>query len=530
MDSIRIQNLRCFRDTGWIDLKPLTLITGGNGSGKSTLLQTFPLFKQTLENRLSEPILWYGEYVDFGDFQTSLSDFADEKQIIFEFAFSAPVRFLTDGESYTGNQKMDRENEISLPVKAGLFIKEQSVEAVFLSMADMKICLDFSADGFVNISINDDPCEEVKWKKEESDTILPNVRSLLYLMRPESNHFSFGYETGPADFLESNPLGELIRGVIMQITGEDDRSLTFLVYSCLTVHGLNFSEKYSDIEKYSPLIHRAAVGFSPEKRKEKKDPKGLTGGEIRLLIDELKKKEPLIRKYLLMIFLPSIIDDCNEFLSRYFQNVKYLSPQRALNQRYFRKQGLSTMEVDPHGQNVPEILQRMDPAEKKRFDEWLQAAFGFRLKVKSFEGHLSIFVQSGERDINAADAGSGISQVIPILLTLWKCQGADLTEETLIVIEQPEAYLHPDMQVQLLKQIVKMAASDNGIKFLLETHSETLVNSLGKLIAEREIESSKVKLLLACQSDLGESRIRAVKFTEEGYLSEWPMDFFRGGF
>ncbi|WP_404801418.1 AAA family ATPase, partial [Aeromonas media] len=36
MKSIRIKNLRCFEDTGYIDIKPINLLVGLNSTGKSS--------------------------------------------------------------------------------------------------------------------------------------------------------------------------------------------------------------------------------------------------------------------------------------------------------------------------------------------------------------------------------------------------------------------------------------------------------------------------------------------------------------
>ena len=65
MKSIRIQNLKSIVDSGNIELNNMTVVIGKNSSGKSTLLRVFPLLKQSMTKRLSSPILWYGDYVDF---------------------------------------------------------------------------------------------------------------------------------------------------------------------------------------------------------------------------------------------------------------------------------------------------------------------------------------------------------------------------------------------------------------------------------------------------------------------------------
>ncbi|MFI9653097.1 AAA family ATPase, partial [Guyparkeria halopsychrophila] len=60
MKSVRIQNLRALHDTDDIDLRPLTICVGKNSSGKSSFARFFPLLRQSVEQRTTGPILWYG--------------------------------------------------------------------------------------------------------------------------------------------------------------------------------------------------------------------------------------------------------------------------------------------------------------------------------------------------------------------------------------------------------------------------------------------------------------------------------------
>lgn len=76
---IRIQNLRSLQDTGFIEVKPLTILLGANSSGKSTFLRSFPLFTQSVSKSLREPISWFDDaYVDFGDYDTAKSKLAPD--------------------------------------------------------------------------------------------------------------------------------------------------------------------------------------------------------------------------------------------------------------------------------------------------------------------------------------------------------------------------------------------------------------------------------------------------------------------
>ena len=86
MEAIRIQNLKSILDSGEIELKDMTVVIGKNSSGKSTLLRVFPLLKQSIAKRLSSPILWYGDYVDFGSFKKALHRDTQREEIILTFS------------------------------------------------------------------------------------------------------------------------------------------------------------------------------------------------------------------------------------------------------------------------------------------------------------------------------------------------------------------------------------------------------------------------------------------------------------
>lgn len=81
MTAIRLQSFRSLLDTGFIDLRPLTILVGRNSSGKSSFLRFLPLLRQSVEARTTGPIQWYGDYVDFGGFKETRSTFSDDDEM-----------------------------------------------------------------------------------------------------------------------------------------------------------------------------------------------------------------------------------------------------------------------------------------------------------------------------------------------------------------------------------------------------------------------------------------------------------------
>lgn len=97
MKSISIKNLRSIKDSGSLQIKPLTILLGQNSSGKSTLLRFFPLMKQTINSRRNEAILWYNsESVDFGNFEKAINRNANPKILELDFEFLLSHRQLAN--------------------------------------------------------------------------------------------------------------------------------------------------------------------------------------------------------------------------------------------------------------------------------------------------------------------------------------------------------------------------------------------------------------------------------------------------
>jgi predicted ATPase len=132
---------------------------------------------------------------------------------------------------------------------------------------------------------------------------------------------------------------------------------------------------------------------------------------------------------------------------------------------------------------------------------------------------------SGVR-VNLADAGTGLSQVLPILVqcALDERRGAH-SAPALQIIEEPEMHLHPGAHAELADLYLSTAQA-TGTQFLIETHSETLLLRLRRRIAERKYPADMLAVYVVEQTD-GVSVIRRVGVDELGDLGdEWPEGYF----
>ena len=76
IDSLILENFRCWRGRHEIPLRPLTLIYGENSSGKSSLFHALQLLRQTLEDAYGDRVALRcsGAHIRLGDFRNLVSD------------------------------------------------------------------------------------------------------------------------------------------------------------------------------------------------------------------------------------------------------------------------------------------------------------------------------------------------------------------------------------------------------------------------------------------------------------------------
>ena len=85
--AIRLENFMAFRDTGWIELRPICLLFGPNSSGKSVIIRALRLLRQSLDcpEELC-PLLFVAENgLDQGTFLDTVNRQASSQSIAFSF-------------------------------------------------------------------------------------------------------------------------------------------------------------------------------------------------------------------------------------------------------------------------------------------------------------------------------------------------------------------------------------------------------------------------------------------------------------
>lgn len=118
------------------------------------------------------------------------------------------------------------------------------------------------------------------------------------------------------------------------------------------------------------------------------------------------------------------------------------------------------------------------------------------------------------------DVGFGISQFLPIIV-------ADLQigDQSTLFVSQPEIHLHPSVQAEFGSYMVNQIKSAKK-NYIIETHSEYLLNRMRLAIVKGEIPKDDVKVYYF-QNDGVDVHTHCLEFTTDGRILNAPGDFFK---
>lgn len=128
------------------------------------------------------------------------------------------------------------------------------------------------------------------------------------------------------------------------------------------------------------------------------------------------------------------------------------------------------------------------------------------------------------------NVGFGISYTLPVILTLLTSRQDDI-----VIIENPEAHLHPKGQAKMGELIARAVAS--GVQVFVETHSDHVINGIRVAVAEKILKPEDVNIAFFERKEHGAEQdggadsmetyaeVRNIKVDDQGSLSEYPADF-----
>ena len=122
----------------------------------------------------------------------------------------------------------------------------------------------------------------------------------------------------------------------------------------------------------------------------------------------------------------------------------------------------------------------------------------------------------------ATNVGFGITYTLPILIAILSAPAG-----TLLLLENPEAHLHPQGQA-MMGNLLALAANC-GVQVVLETHSDHVLNGVRLAVHGGKIKPEDVCLHFFQrieQNDQASTQVSSPRIDRNGRIDQWPDGFF----
>lgn len=117
----------------------------------------------------------------------------------------------------------------------------------------------------------------------------------------------------------------------------------------------------------------------------------------------------------------------------------------------------------------------------------------------------------------ATNVGYGFSYVLPIIISGLIAKAGEI-----LIIENPEAHLHPFAQSILARFLTKV--SQNDVQIIIESHSEHFLNGLRISVYDEIIGNQELNILYFDKNS--EDYFKKIIVDENGGIEDWPTNFF----
>ena len=215
-------------------------------------------------------------------------------------------------------------------------------------------------------------------------------------------------------------------------------------------------------------------------------------------------------------------------LGRNFKSPVSIAPVRTKPRRTYDE---LVEDFKPEGDHVPLIMARVwqstNAARKKKLKDALvqfgnESGLFVDLEVKRLgkapSSPFRIMVKVSGPPVNLPDVGYGVSQSLPLIV-----ESVLAARGTRLILQQPEVHLHPKAQAALGTFFSELVAKDNK-QFVIETHSDFLVDRVRQEVARRTLRPEAVSILFLDRRG-GDTTATSLVLDEKGNITNAPPSY-----
>lgn len=239
----------------------------------------------------------------------------------------------------------------------------------------------------------------------------------------------------------------------------------------------------------------------------------------------------------------------NKGTSKIIYNLFYINAERLGPKAYNDISSSNSIDVGTHGENTIYVIDQISKLIRTEYKDndalsyWkeltdeklsafpaivehclMQIIPGTQLKIKTDpeQGTAAIRFSNGiGNEIIPTATGFGITYVLPIIV---QSLVSLLFPNTVLIVENPEAHLHPYSQSQLGHFLAKIASY--GTQVIIETHSEHIINGCRLELASLKKNDIASIIFFNRNLETLECNHTLISIDQSGELSSWPVGFF----
>ncbi|UOQ76534.1 AAA family ATPase [Hymenobacter sp. 5516J-16] len=502
MQRIELDNFRVYGTPAAFDLTPVTLLTGKNNSGKSSLIKAFLVLADYLEQddqtvlRLDGPrasrhrinswenlVNWqHGSKVFQIGYQSGRFRFTYEFEVAPDGKLCHLRRFHMDEPEI---------DQLTLTSNDGSQIYQLSVSQKFLDYV--------TADGLGQQMIRRSyPGGNAQWQAHHED----EVAELDYILERIGPKYEEVKQRLIEDRQRNVDCLERLRSKAASMNQSADENyqisiatrhldgsptLGAIIEGALDKHAFDSGKPVEEVSYTAEQI-AAQFGVSPDENGEYDEEEMMNAWNMHHQIEaqeeEFRRQEITGKEY-------RTSRQFRRELESRIPIVEHLGANRTHQARLYLTSSGQGAEINVVADRFQRLGCAQGSAAQAFLKHWMpRFDIGDGVDITNLDNAaVRIEVLRGEQRINLADLGFGAGQLLTMLLhiaSILQQREADTAhskwQTRVVLIEEPEANLHPQFQSLLAELFAETARQHRYLQFVIETHSEYLIRNAQVLV------------------------------------------------